>query len=149
MLIEIEISTILTIQTIYYIICNGIGRSPTSHSFGERLRNRVQDLVKFSRPSLFGRLIRVPSLLPFKRHQTVDNNDDDESSPPGFITPLTGRLHTTIGASRLRKDNKTKNDKRPLSRRERRTRLKDRQLININGQQFYLDDDNTLKQINK
>ena len=84
-------------------------------------------MANLSRRSLFGRVVRLPAIFPFKRQQS----DDEKSLPSGILSPgdqSTGR--------------------RPLlSFRHRRRKESDRQMISINGKQYYVDDDGELKEL--
>lgn len=86
-------------------------------SFRDRLQSGLERLVNRSRRSvLFGRVIRIPSLFPFRRQE------GDKT-----IEPISQR-------SRRRRD------------RRRKSKELDKQMIFINGKQFYVDDDGKLKE---
>lgn len=82
-----------------------------------RLRSRLEDLANLSGRSLFGRVVRLPSLFPFKR-QEEETTDKDE----------------TAGSRRR-------------SKRRRRKKDSDRQMISINGKQYYINDEGELKEL--
>ena len=92
-------------------------------SLRERIRARIEDLASLSRRSLFGRLVRMPSLLPFKRQQ-VDELEPGAGGARGARRARPGSL---------------------LARRRKRRREADRQMISINGKQYYVDDEGELK----
>lgn len=89
---------------------------------GGRMRVRTQaaleNLMNLSRRSLFGRVIRLPSLLPFKR-QERQQDTSEEAKPRKVLV-------------RFRRN------------RKRRNKEPDRQMIFINGKQYYINDDGEL-----
>lgn len=104
-----------------------------SHSFGDRFRMRLEDIVNLSRRSLFGRIVRLPSLLPFKRQQ-------DESA-----------TKNNAKASNPSEPKVKQRRRRRLFRRNSRRHRKetDRQMIQINGKQYYVSDEGELKELKK
>lgn len=98
--------------------------------FNDRLRRRLQlrleDLINLSRRSLFGRVVRLPTLFPFKRQESSDEASSAGKSP---------RKKANNGRRR-----------RLLGRRKKKEA--DRQMISIDGKQYYIDDDGALKELN-
>lgn len=94
---------------------------------GDRLRARtkaaVETLISLSRRTPFGSVIRLPSLLPFKRQER--------------------QLDTSQEA-------RTRNPLRRFRRnRRRQIQDSDRQMIFINGKQYYINDDGQLVELPK
>lgn len=94
-----------------------------------------------SRRSLFGRVVRLPSIFPFKRQQQ-DLTD---------IAPTT--INNKNITNNKQTESKTNQQARKLSRlsalRARQKRKKkeaDRQMIIINGKQYYVNDSGELKE---
>lgn len=83
-------------------------------------------MINLSRRSLFGRVVRLPTLFPFKRQES-----SDEASSTG----KSSRKKTNNGRRR-----------RLLGRRKKKEA--DRQMISIDGKQYYIDDDGSLKELN-
>ena len=112
-------------------------------SLRERLRARLENLLSLSRRSLFGRVVRLPSLFPFKRQEDEEDNDGDDRSDKGTkSTAAMAAGGKQAGAKR----------QQPVSRllsmaaSRRRRKEADRQMISINGKQYYVDDDGELKE---
>lgn len=92
----------------------------------ERIRSRLEDLISRSRRSLVGRMIRMPALFPFKRQQ-----DEGES-----------------GSNNLNKTNVSKSKgPRGFFAKRKKKKESDRQMISIDGKQYYVDDDGALKEL--
>lgn len=116
-------------------------QSTHTNSFRERFQARLEDVLKLSRRSLFGRVIRLPALFPFRRkesddsdiasssdvahkQQHADNSSEDDpagAKPAGLLRGLFGN-------------------------RKRAQADSERQMISINGKQFYVDDEGELKE---
>lgn len=93
---------------------------------------RLDDLISLSRRSLFGRVVRLPSLFPFKRQEAEAEGRDKKSG--GKLSQPTHQPDS--GPSSYR-------DK--IRQRRKRRKESDRQMISINGKQYYVDDDGELK----
>lgn len=95
---------------------------------------RLDELVNLSRRSLFGRVIRVPSIFPFKRQEESSKLDNNKNNSK----PANQRPGKTPASSRRRNQR--------FSVVRRRKKESDRQMIQINGKQYYVDEDGELKE---
>lgn len=97
-------------------------------------------MLSLSRRSLFGRVVRLPSVFPFKRHEDEEGDDRADAGaatgkPRGGALVTNGRTRPRLLAGLMG------------GRRRRRQRDSERQIIEINGKQFYVDDDGELKEL--
>lgn len=96
---------------------------PDRASFRARLENRLEQLLSLSRRTLVGRVIRLPALLPFKRHEPQPNQSVGIRSGP-------------LASFRRNRRRRNNEELEP-----------DRQKIFINGKQYYIDEDGELKEL--
>lgn len=113
------------------------------YSIRGRIRLRLEDLANLSRRSIFGRVIRLPSIFPFKRQQqdlgeslagTSTNNDNNTNH----------RQHLDSKTNQQAKKQSRLNSIR--ARQKRKKKESDRQMIIINGKQYYVNDSGELKE---
>jgi len=88
------------------------------------VRSSIESLLNLSRRRPFNRLLKLPTLFPFKRQEEID------SSAP----KAKGERNGLGGGGRRR------------FLRSRKERMPDSQMIFINGKQFYVDDNGELKE---
>ena len=104
-------------------------------------------MANLSRRSLFGRVVRLPAIFPFKRQQdgrqvgTADKqaaDEEDDENADDAEGSLARKLRNRLSARRR----KRRNNNSGAAANET-----DRQLITINGKQYYVDDDGELREL--
>lgn len=147
-------------------------------SLGARLRLRLEDLVNLSRRSLFGRVVRLPALFPFAfKRQQQDNRLEQNTVPVAALganndynraqrndnklAPLhklqLQQSHQSYSAEQAADGTKSSNSNGSIrktisslrARQKRKRKEADRQMIFINGKQYYINDEGELKEWNE